>query len=51
MSRAGIQDGSLFRKNVRQALSKTTKVNRDIAQSLRKNPGEFFFLHNGITAI
>ena len=32
-------------------MSKTTKVNRDIAQSLRKNPGEFFFLHNGITAI
>lgn len=47
----GIQDGSLFRKNVRQALSKTTKVNKDIAQSLRENPGEFFFLHNGITAI
>ena len=47
----GIQNGSLFRKNVRQALSKTTKVNKEITQSLRKSQGEFFFLHNGITAI
>ena len=47
----GIQDGSLFMKNVRQSLGKKVKVNQEIAQSLKKNPGEFFFLHNGITAI
>ena len=47
----GIQDGSLFRRNVRQSLGKNVKVNREIAQSLKKNAGEFFFLHNGITAI
>lgn len=46
-----INDGALFRKNVRQALSKTTKVNKDIAQTLRKSPDEFFFLNNGITSI
>ena len=32
-------------------MSKTTKVNKEITQSLRKSQGEFFFLHNGITAI
>lgn len=46
-----IQDGLLFRRNVRQSLGNKVKVNKDIAQSLKKNPGEFFFLHNGITAI
>ncbi len=47
----GIKDGSLFRKNVRQSLGSGNKVNKDIARTLRSNPGEFFFLHNGITAI
>lgn len=47
----GINDGSLFRKNVRQSLGKGVKVNKSIAQSLGNNSGEFFFLHNGITAI
>ena len=47
----GIQDGSLFRKNVRQSLGKGVKVNRDIAATLRNYPGNFFFLNNGITAI
>ncbi|MBQ9388618.1 MAG: AIPR family protein [Synergistaceae bacterium] len=47
----GIKDGSLFRKNVRQSLGKSVKVNKEIATSLKKNPGDFFFLHNGITAI
>ena len=46
-----IQDGLLFRRNVRQSLGNKVKVNKDIAQSLQKNPGEFFFMHNGITAI
>ena len=47
----GIQDGSLFKKNVRQSLGKSVKVNKAIAMTLRTCPGEFFFLHNGITAI
>ena len=46
----GIQDGSLFRRNVRQSLGDKVKVNKEIARSLKDNPGEFFFLHNGITA-
>ena len=47
----GIKDGSLFRKNVRQSLGTSNKVNKGIAHTIRKNPGDFFFLHNGITAI
>ncbi|MBQ7665958.1 MAG: AIPR family protein [Synergistaceae bacterium] len=47
----GIRDGSLFRKNVRQSLGSGNRVNKDIARTLRNNPEEFFFLHNGITAI
>lgn len=47
----GIKDGSLFRKNVRQSLGNGNKVNKGIARTLRNNPEEFFFLHNGITAI
>ena len=46
----GIQDGSLFRRNVRQSLGDKVKVNKEIAKSLKDNPKEFFFLHNGITA-
>jgi hypothetical protein len=51
LSIPGIRDGSLFRKNVRQSLGSGNRVNKDIARTLRNNPGEFFFLHNGITAI
>ena len=47
----GIKDGSLFRKNVRQSLGSDNKVNKEIARTIRNNCGEFFFLHNGITAI
>lgn len=47
----GIKDGTLFRKNVRQSLGSGNKVNKGIARTLRNNPEEFFFLHNGITAI
>ena len=47
----GIKDGSLFRKNVRQSLGTSNKVNKDIAATLKKNAEDFFFLHNGITAI
>ncbi len=47
----GIKDGSLFRKNVRQSLGTSNKVNKGIAQTIKKDAGDFFFLHNGITAI
>lgn len=47
----GIKDGSLFRKNVRQSLGTGNKVNKGIAQTIKRNAGDFFFLHNGITAI
>lgn len=47
----GIKDGSLFRKNVRQSLGTGNKVNKGIAQTIKKNAKDFFFLHNGITAI
>lgn len=47
----GIKDGSLFRKNVRQSLGTGNKVNKGIARTIKNNAGDFFFLHNGITAI
>lgn len=47
----GIKDGSLFRKNVRQSLGSGNKVNKGIARTIKKEPEDFFFLHNGITAI
>ena len=47
----GIHDGSLFRKNVRQSLGTSNKVNKEIAKTLKNNSEDFFLLHNGITAI
>ena len=47
----GIKDGSLFRKNVRQSLGNSNKVNREIARTLKEDSSDFFFFHNGITAI
>lgn len=47
----GIKDGSLFRKNVRQSLGTGNKVNKEIARTIKNNTGDFFFMHNGITAI
>lgn len=47
----GIKEGSLFRKNVRQSLGTNNKVNKGIAKTIKQNPQDFFFLHNGITAI
>lgn len=47
----GIKDGSLFRKNVRQSLGTGNKVNKGIARTIRTDASDFFFLHNGITAI
>ena len=47
----GMKDGRLFRKNVRQSLGNSNKVNKGIAKTIKKEPGDFFFYHNGITAI
>jgi len=47
----GIKDGSLFRKNVRQSLGNGNKVNKAIARTLKSDVKNFFFFHNGITAI
>ena len=47
----GIKDGALFRKNVRQSLGNSNKVNKGIASTIRNDAEDFFFYHNGITAI
>lgn len=48
----GIVDGRLFRKNVRQFLGATNKVNRGLRQTLNSDRArDFFFYHNGITAL
>ncbi len=48
----GIKDGTLFRKNVRQSLGISNKVNKGIKSTLYGDrAGDFFFFHNGITAI
>jgi hypothetical protein len=47
----GINDQQLFRKNVRQSLGWNT-VNKKIRDSIKGDrPQDFFFFHNGITAI
>src|SRR5262249_35103923 len=49
----GINDGKLFRKNVRQSLGLTNKVNRALRATLVSGDlaPYFFFFHNGITAL
>lgn len=48
----GIKDGSLFQKNVRQSLGVSNAVNKKIRQTiLGEKHSDFFFFHNGITAI
>lgn len=48
----GIKDGSLFQKNVRQSLGINNRVNQEIKRTITgDNSGDFFFFHNGITAI
>jgi len=48
----GIKDGSLFQKNVRQSLGVRNAVNKKIRQTiLGDKHTDFFFFHNGITAI
>jgi hypothetical protein len=47
----GIKDGTLFQKNVRQSLGLNT-VNKGIKSTIYSDKNQdFFFFHNGITAI
>ena len=48
----GVENQTLFRKNVRQSLGLTNKINKGLKQTLMGDNSHFFFLyHNGITAI
>lgn len=48
----GITDGRLFRKNVRQSLGANNKVNRALRGTINgERVRDFFFYHNGVTAI
>lgn len=48
----GIVDGRLFRKNVRQSLGGNNKVNRALRATITGDRvKDFFFYHNGVTAI
>lgn len=48
----GIKDGTLFQKNVRQSLGSSNVVNKGIRSTiLGDKRSDFFFFHNGITAL
>ena len=49
----GISDGKLFRRNVRQSLGISNKVNKALRETLvsKEKAPYFFFFHNGITAL
>jgi hypothetical protein len=48
----GIKDGALFQKNVRQSLGVNNSVNKQIKATIYGDRHrDFFFFHNGITAI
>lgn len=48
----GVKDGSLFQKNVRQSLGLSNSVNKQIKSTIYSDRHrDFFFFHNGITAI
>ena len=47
----GIKDGTLFQKNVRQSLGINNRVNKGIKSTIFHDSKDFFFYHNGITAI
>lgn len=48
----GLSDGTLFRKNVRQFMGLNNKVNKSIKSTIYSDKNkDFFFYHNGITAI
>ncbi|MBA1143369.1 AIPR family protein [Mesorhizobium neociceri] len=48
----GIKDGTLFQKNVRQSLGSSNVVNKGIRNTiLGDKRSDFFFFHNGVTAL
>ena len=48
----GFRIKKLFRRNVRQSLGLTNKINKGLRQTLlSETPQYFFFYHNGITAL
>ena len=48
----GIKDGTLFQKNVRQSLGLNNTVNKGIKNTIYSDKfKDFFFFHNGVTAI
>ena len=48
----GIKDGALFQKNVRQSLGLSNSVNKQIKATIYSDRHrDFFFFHNGVTAI
>ncbi|NMG16022.1 AIPR protein [Aromatoleum bremense] len=48
----GIKDGTLFQKNVRQSLGSSNAVNKGIRSTiLGDKRSDFFFFHNGVTAL
>ncbi|MFG1351161.1 AIPR family protein [Xanthobacter autotrophicus] len=48
----GIKDGTLFQKNVRQSLGSSNVVNKGIRGTiLGDKKSDFFFFHNGVTAL
>ena len=47
----GVKDGTLFQKNVRQSLGPNNRVNKGIKSTIFHDSKNFFFYHNGITAI
>jgi hypothetical protein len=48
----GIKDGTLFQKNVRQSLGSSNAVNKGIRGTIiGERRSDFFFFHNGITAL
>jgi AIPR protein len=48
----GIKDGTLFQKNVRQSLGSNNAVNKGIRSTITSDKRtDFFFFHNGITAL
>src|SRR5438093_10889585 len=52
LSFPGIKDGTLFQKNVRQSLGLNNAVNKGIKGTIYGDKHrDFFFFHNGITAI
>jgi hypothetical protein len=52
LSFPGVKDGTLFQKNVRQSLGLNNTVNKGIKNTIYGDKHrDFFFFHNGITAI